>query len=89
MYFESAMSITLVFADGGSQAVRIPKEFRLETNRVSVQPMNGGLLLLPAGRKPTIQEFFAHCDEFDANERPVFSSVRRRLRPRKREFFAQ
>ena len=53
------MSITSVFANGGSQAVWIHMEFRCETNRVSVHPMNGGLLLLPVGRKPTRQEFFA------------------------------
>lgn len=82
------MSITSVFANGGSQAVRIPKEFRFETNRVSVQPMNGGLLLLPVGRKPTLQEFFARCDELDADERAAISSVRRRSRPQRRELFA-
>ena len=82
------MSITSVFANGGSQAVRIPKEFRFETNRVSVQPMNGGLLLLPVGRKPTLQEFFSRCDELDADERAAISSVRRRSRPQRRELFA-
>ena len=41
------MSITSVFVNGGSQAVRIPKKYRFSTDRVTVQPMKGGILILP------------------------------------------
>ena len=49
------MSITTVFANGGSQAVRIPRQYRFDTDRVSVQPMNGGVLLMPVRSKPTLE----------------------------------
>ena len=82
------MAITTVFANGGSQAVRIPRQFRFDTDRVSVQPMNGGVLLMPVRGKPTLQEFFARCDELDDADRAVLSDIHRNVRPQRREVFA-
>lgn len=81
------MSITSVFINGGSQAVRIPKKFRFSTNRVSVQPMKGGLLILPMAQKPTLEEFFAKCDELNADEREFLSACRRGDRPQRKAVF--
>ena len=81
------MSITSVFVNGGSQAVRIPKKFRFSTDRVSVQPMRGGLLILPASGKPTLEGFFAKCDEFDPSEREFLSECRRGDRPQRKAVF--
>ena len=81
------MSITSVFANGGSQAVRIPKEFRFSTSRVYVQPMKGGILILPAKNKPTLDEFFSRCDELDADEREFLSECRRRNKPQRKAVF--
>ena len=71
------MSITSVFVNGGSQAVRMPKKYRFSTERVTVQPMKNGMLILPMARKPTLAEFFTKCDELDADERKFLSVCRR------------
>jgi len=81
------MSITSVFTNGGSQAVRIPKKFRFSTDRVSVLPMKGGLLILPVAKKPTLEEFFAKCDELDADEREFLSVCRRGDKPQRKAVF--
>ena len=82
------MSITTVFANGGSQAVRIPRQYRFDTDRVSVQPMNGGVLLMPVRSKPTLEDFFARCDELDEGDRAALSGIRRSVHPQRRELFA-
>jgi len=41
---------TKVFKSGGSQAVRIPKEYRLEGDTVILDRAGAGLLILPAPR---------------------------------------
>lgn len=56
------MSITTVFANGGSQAVRIPKEFRFDTDSVSIRAYRGGVLLMPLKRRATAEDFFRVCD---------------------------
>lgn len=57
------MPITTVFTNGGSQAVRIPKEFRFKSNRVSIQAFRGGVLLKPVERKATVEDFLKACDD--------------------------
>jgi len=79
--------ITSVFVNGGSQAIRIPKKFRFSTDRVSIQPMRGGLLILPARSKPTLDEFFARCDELDQNEREFLSECKRGDKPQRKAVF--
>lgn len=81
------MSITTVFANGGSQAVRIPKEYRFDTDRVSVQPMRGGILLMPVRRKPTLAEFFSECDALTDDERNFLSDCKRKDVPQRKEVF--
>jgi virulence-associated protein VagC len=81
------MSITSVFVNGGSQAVRIPKKYRFLTDRVTVQPMKGGILILPMSRKPTLEEFFAKCDELDDDERKFLSACSRGNRPQRKAVF--
>ena len=56
------MSITTVFSNGGSQAVRIPKEFRFDTDSVSIRAYRGGVLLMPLKRRATAEDFFQACD---------------------------
>ena len=41
------MKTAKVFRHGNSQAVRLPKEFRFETDEVIVRRASGGVLLLP------------------------------------------
>lgn len=52
------MSYASVFTNGGSQAVRIPAAFRFATDRVSVEAVDGGILLRPvAPKKKSFFEF--------------------------------
>jgi antitoxin VapB len=39
------MSMAKIFKNGRSQAVRLPKEFRLKGNEVSIKRVPGGILL--------------------------------------------
>ena len=41
------MPSTTVFISGGSQAVRIPKEFRVQTKRVEIERRGAALILRP------------------------------------------
>jgi antitoxin VapB len=43
------MEIAKVFRSGNSQAVRLPKEFRLREDRVYVRRLGDAILLLPYG----------------------------------------
>ena len=49
---------------GRSQAVRLPKEFRIEGVRVSIRRMGAGVLLEPILEAPkeSIEELFARID---------------------------
>ena len=38
---------TKVFKSGNSQAIRIPKKFRLETDKVYIKNVKDGLLIIP------------------------------------------
>lgn len=64
------MCCTSVFMNGGSQAVRIPAAYRFSTDRVSVEVVDGGLLLRPLERKtPSWSDFFQKCDQGGENFR--------------------
>ncbi len=41
------MQITTIFKNGGSQAIRIPSELRLEGSEVFIKRVPEGLLLIP------------------------------------------
>ena len=76
------MDIAKVFTTGRSQAVRLPKEYRFDTDEVYVTKENGKTILFP---KPKIiwEEFFTDsepCPEF-AFERPD------NTKPQQRELF--
>lgn len=61
-----ALATAKIFETGRSQAVRLPKEFRFETDEVYILKEDGKVILLPKP-KTTWQEFFnsAPCPEFD------------------------
>ncbi len=71
-----SVTTTKVFVTGRSQAVRIPKEFRFNTDEVYITKENGKLILTPKP-KLTWEEFFISsekCPEFildrDENTEP-------------------
>ncbi len=44
------MATAKLFKHGGSQAVRLPKEFRFEGTEVTIEKLNGGVFLKPKQR---------------------------------------
>jgi len=82
------VSVTTVFTNGGSQAVRIPQPFRFRTNRVSVQAFRGGILLMPVEDKPTLNDLFAQCDALSADEKDFLGERPCNEPAQERELFA-
>lgn len=65
-------AIARLFTHGRSQAVRLPKEFRLPGDRVRVRHMGNGVLLEPIASD--IDTWFAELDRFA--EVPLFKDGR-------------
>ena len=77
-----AMKITTVFKNGPStEAVRIPKEFRLNTKEVWIEQTSEGLLIRP---KPASWDDFFCNDELNVTD--DFSMERNQKSPQKRDF---
>lgn len=76
-----------LFWNGRSQAVRLPKEFRFEGNRVRVTRMGAGILLEPVlePRKETPEEWFARIDALKGD--PLFPEGRKQNLAPIREYF--
>jgi len=55
-------AIARLFTHGRSQAVRLPKEFRLPGDRVRVRHMGDGVLLEPIASD--VEAWFAELDRF-------------------------
>ena len=76
-----------LFWNGRSQAVRLPKEFRFEGDRVRVTRMGAGVLLepVPEGGKESLEELFARMDAMGAD--PLFPEGRKQNLAPIREYF--
>ena len=76
-----------LFWNGRSQAVRLPKEFRFEGDRVRVSRMGAGVLLepLPEPKKETVEEWFARIDALKGD--PIFPEGRKQNLAPIREYF--
>jgi len=61
--------IAKLFQNGRSQAVRLPREFRFEGDRVRVRRVAGGVLLEPIIQDP--KEWFRKLDELNSRALPV------------------
>ena len=59
------MTTAKLFMNGRSQAVRLPKEFRFEGEKVFIKRMGNGVLLMP--EKKNWDAFFEICDQFSAD----------------------
>jgi antitoxin VapB len=66
-----------LFWNGRSQAVRLPKEFRFEGDRVRVRRVGGGVLLesVSKKRKEAVGDLFARMDAMGAD--PLFPERRK------------
>lgn len=76
-----------LFWNGRSQAVRLPKEFRFEGDRVRVTRMGAGVLLEPIVEKKeeSIEEWFARLDELGGDS--IFPEGRKQNLAPIREYF--
>lgn len=61
--------IAKLFQNGRSQAVRLPKEFRFEGDRVRVRRVGNGVLLEPLVLDP--KEMFRRLDELNSDPFPA------------------
>jgi antitoxin VapB len=61
------MQKTTLFKNGGSQAVRLPKDFRLEGTEVYIKKVSEGILLIPKEKHVAIiwQEWADNLAQFD------------------------
>ena len=57
-------SIAKLFKNGRSQALRLPREFRFEGDRVRIRRAGAGVLVEPMAT--TVAEWFATLDQFVA-----------------------
>lgn len=65
------MTRAKLFQNGGSQAVRIPKEFRFETEAVIIRKTEMGLLLIPDGEnywERWLKNLRRHQIDFDVED---------------------
>jgi antitoxin VapB len=79
------MQTAKLFANGKSQAVRLPKEFRFEGNEVVVKRLGSAVLLFPA--RYSARELKSILDSLDPDfqivrNQPKRQQKRRRLRAR-------
>ena len=76
-----------LFWNGRSQAVRLPKEFRFEGDRVRVTRMGAGILLDRKSMvvKESPEELFARMDAMGAD--PIFPEGRKQNLAPIREYF--
>jgi antitoxin VapB len=76
-----------LFWNGRSQAVRLPKEFRFEGDRVRVSRMGAGVLIepLPPVEEETLEEMFARMDAMRGD--PIFPEGRKQSLAPIREYF--
>lgn len=79
----SKTDIAKLFQNGRSQAVRLPKEFRFEGDRVRIRRVAQGVLLEPL--IPDTAKWFAELDQF--NSEPFPARTRRQPVTPKRKIF--
>lgn len=74
--------VAKLFRNGRSQAVRLPREFRFEGDRVRVRRTPRGVLL-----EPLISDLTAWFHELDQFPEPFFTSGRRQPPAPRRKIF--
>ena len=75
--------IAKLFRNGRSRAVRLPKEFRFEGDRVRVLQVEGGVLLEPV--ISDVRKWFAELDRL--NTEPFFAEGRKQPKAPRRRYF--
>jgi antitoxin VapB len=75
-------NIAKLFQNGRSQAVRLPREFRFEGDRVRIRRVGQGVLLEPLIQDP--KEWFQKLDEL--NSEPFPSDRQQPVTPKRKIF---
>jgi antitoxin VapB len=75
--------VAKLFRNGSSQAVRLPREFRFDGDRVRIRRVPQGILLEPL--IPDTSSWFEELDRFRSEG--FMSKGRRQPKPPKREIF--
>jgi antitoxin VapB len=75
--------IAKLFRNGSSQAVRLPREFRFEGDKVRVRRVPQGVLLEPIA--PNAEQWFKDLDQL--NSEPFMPEGRRQPKAPKRRIF--
>jgi len=75
--------IAKLFLNGRSQAVRLPREFRFEGDRVRIRKISQGVLLEPM--VPDTSEWFKELDQY--NSEKFMPGGRRQPRAPRRRIF--
>jgi len=84
----SDTGIARLFKHGRSQAVRLPKEFRMPGTEVRVRRIGQGVLLEPIGTPFDVKAWFAKLDEY--LDEPFMAEGRQQpANPRPRDFFRE
>ena len=73
--------VAKIFMNGHSQAVRLPKEFRFNTDEVYVSKQGDNIIL--TAKKPSWDDFFDISSSFDSH----FLAERDNDLPQERDFF--
>jgi len=79
--------VAKLFQIGRSQAVRLPKAFRIEGDRVRIRRFASGVLLEPIPNTPkeSIEQWFARMDAMKGD--PIFPNGRNQKLAPIREYF--
>ena len=73
------MNTAKVFKSGNSQAIRVPKKFRIKGDRVFIRKFGKGLLIEPAfeNNDQWLKELMAYPDDlFDERNQPDKAEIR-------------
>lgn len=62
-------NVAKIFRNGRSQAVRLPREFRFEGDRVRIRRVGNGVLLEPVVQD--VKEWFRKLDELNSEPFPA------------------
>lgn len=75
------MTVTKVFQSGKSQAVRIPKEYRFDTDRVIVTRVGQALVLTPENQLAAVMRegFRSFPEDFMQEGREAFIPAKREV----------
>jgi antitoxin VapB len=78
--------IAKVFQNGRSQAIRIPKEYRVDTKEVYIEKVGDTLIIKPK-KQNKWDRFFDELDKIDSDITKDFLKQRVQPKPQEREIF--